>query len=282
MARSSLFTWKLSAIFRNLLHANAYRPLAAQVHQYKSLNQTIPQSISESQLESETESESEGPIEVQDLKIQILKAGLDFVPEHGWTKTSLSYGAKSLGLATSAHSLIVGGGAQLVHYFNFSSNQQLGEILQKEFHQGQKFDLKQCIEYALETRLRMVEPYVSNWKEALALMLFPNELPEDSKNLLDLADIIWNCSADKSLDVRWYTKRLSLAAAYKACELSLIQDKSPDFVETFDFLERQADVVVNTSKLFDEVTLNRNQLEEIRDGAFITVRNLLGFNRWLR
>lgn len=40
-------------------------------------------------------------------------------------------GAKSAGLSLAAHTLIQGGGTELVHYFNFSCNTKLEEYLKE-------------------------------------------------------------------------------------------------------------------------------------------------------
>lgn len=39
--------------------------------------------------------------------------------------------------------------------------------------------------------------------------------------------------------MNWYTKRAALATIYSATELYMSQDISPDFVETYRFLDRR-------------------------------------------
>ena len=39
--------------------------------------------------------------------------------------------------------------------------------------------------------------------------------------------------------MNWYSKRLLLAAVYKSAEIYMIQDQSPDKVDTMKFLERR-------------------------------------------
>ena len=42
----------------------------------------------------------------------------------------------------------------------------------------------------------------------------------------------------QSTDMNWYTKRLTLLAIYKSSELAMMNDKSDDFKETWEFLDR--------------------------------------------
>ncbi len=39
--------------------------------------------------------------------------------------------------------------------------------------------------------------------------------------------------------LNWYTKRLTLAAIYKSTELFMLQDKSENFKETYEFLDNR-------------------------------------------
>lgn len=47
----------------------------------------------------------------------------------------------------------------------------------------------------------------------------------------------------------WYTKRVSLAAVYKSTEIYLIQDRSEDYTDTWNFLENRLEDVVSAGHL---------------------------------
>lgn len=51
----------------------------------------------------------------------------------------------------------------------------------------------------------------------------------------------------------WYSKRIALAVAYKTSELSMIQDKSEGFSDTFEFLQKRVEDVVKTESLIHSV-----------------------------
>lgn len=80
---------------------------------------------------------------------------------------------------------------------------------------------------------------IHRWQEALALIPHPTNLPTALHELSSLSDEIWFLSGDTSVDTSWYTKRLSLSTIYASTELFMTADKSPNFVETREFLERR-------------------------------------------
>ncbi|KAG8193939.1 hypothetical protein JTE90_011490 [Oedothorax gibbosus] len=295
MARCGLFTSKLSAIlyFKNIRNSycstkyfSAGKIIKNQtaLRTFSSVSK-INQNLAETkpQFDPGSDSEHEESNDIGDLKLQILEAGLNFVPEHGWTKKSIALGANSLGLSTASHSLVEDGGADLVHYFNFLCKEKLElHLRQRQSSNETKPNAQNYVEDALVYRLQMVVPYAASWPEALALMVLPNQIPTDLKNLLELVDTIWCHSGDQSLNLSWYSKRLSLALAYRACELTLTQDKSEDFAETFCFLQRRVEDVMETNKIIHRVAETTKDLPKLSSGALITVRNLLGVNKWLR
>ncbi|KAG8222459.1 hypothetical protein J437_LFUL002194 [Ladona fulva] len=96
---------------------------------------------------------------------------------------------------------------------------------------------------AVETRLRMLIPYLKQWPQALAIMSMPQNVPTSLANLLTLVDDICYYAGDKSVDISWYTRRIVLAGVYKSTELSLIQDSSEDYESTWRFLDRRIEDV---------------------------------------
>ena len=53
--------------------------------------------------------------------------------------------------------------------------------------------------------------------------------------------------------MNWYTKRLSLGVVYKSSEVHMLQDKSPDFEETWEFLDRRLEGVALLGKTLRQV-----------------------------
>ncbi len=67
----------------------------------------------------------------------------------------------------------------------------------------------------------------------------PTNVPAAISELFSLSDEIWFLAGDTSVDSSWYTKRASLSAIYAATDLFMTTDKSPEYAETEEFLERR-------------------------------------------
>jgi ubiquinone biosynthesis protein COQ9 len=59
-------------------------------------------------------------------------------------------------------------------------------------------------------------------------------------------------AGDKSTDMSWYSKRATLAAVYTATELFMLTDVSPDFEDTWAFLDRRLSDAAEAGKLLHE------------------------------
>jgi len=80
---------------------------------------------------------------------------------------------------------------------------------------------------------------IHRWQEALALIAQPSNVPTSISELSSLSDDIWFLAGDTSVDTSWYTERASLSTIYAATELFMTMDKSPNFAETKEFLDRR-------------------------------------------
>ena len=70
-------------------------------------------------------------------------------------------------------------------------------------------------------------------------MAQPSYLSPSARELLLLADEIWHLAGDTSVDTSWYTKRATLGAIYSSTEIFMTTDRSAQFVETEEFLDRR-------------------------------------------
>jgi ubiquinone biosynthesis protein COQ9 len=70
-------------------------------------------------------------------------------------------------------------------------------------------------------------------------MAIPSNMSTSLHELASLADEIWFLSGDTSIDSSWYTKRASLSSIYAATDLFMTTDKSNEFKDTQEFMERR-------------------------------------------
>ncbi|KAE8449954.1 hypothetical protein EG329_007093 [Mollisiaceae sp. DMI_Dod_QoI] len=180
-----------------------------------------------------------GPFSPQETSI--LSAALPHIPSHGFTLTSLSLGAKDVGYIDASTNLFPQGPFALVHYHLMT--QRLGLSSKTDIlatGEGEKpLGIGAKVKKLTWERLMANKNIVHRWQEALALMAQPSNVPTSLKELAALSDEIWFLSGDTSVDTSWYTKRASLSTIYAATELFMTTDKSPDYANAREFLDRR-------------------------------------------
>ncbi|MGH0150263.1 UNVERIFIED_CONTAM: hypothetical protein FKN15_055501, partial [Acipenser sinensis] len=181
----------------------------------------------------------------EQLQIRILAAALEFVPKHGWSVEAIAEGAQALGLSPAAAGMFSNGTGDLILHFIAQCNSNLSEKL------AAQYKLVQLGQTELYLNLKD-----SIYCTAMSILLLPHNIPESLKHLSILVDDIWYYAGDRSSDLNWYTRRAALTGIYNTTELVMLQDSSPDFEETWKFLEnRVKDVKI--LKGVDKGSINR-------------------------
>ncbi|CAH8615880.1 unnamed protein product [Heterobilharzia americana] len=182
------------------------------------------------------------------LKARVLESTLTYIPKYGWSREAIE--------ACSPQ-----GAIDIVLHFYASRNQQLAEVMQqwrirnitdennRLNEHDSRFSLSsspstaaevdEFLYRALEYRLKAIVPYLDVWPQALGLLSLPTNIPSSIGMLAQLVDEIWAQAGDRSTDMSWYAKRLGLAYVYNLTELYMLQDKSPELVESWIFLRRR-------------------------------------------
>ncbi|KAM9754814.1 ubiquinone biosynthesis protein COQ9, mitochondrial isoform 1-T1 [Menidia menidia] len=254
----------------------------------------------------------------EQLQARILTAALEFVPQHGWSMEAIAAGAESLGLSSASTGMFYNGAGDLVLHFIAHCNSQLTEGLAEQHNQVQlgQAEKKKTADFlrdAVETRLRMYIPYMETWPQAMSILLLPHNIPDSLKHLSTLVDDIWYYAGDRSTDVsgsyrprsppssahtflspvhhhphnirpatsqmNWYTKRAVLTGIYNTTELVMIQDSSPDYQDTWSFLENRIQDVVNMASTAKQVQSTGEAVVQGLMGAAVTLKNLTGVNQ---
>ncbi|XP_059392528.1 ubiquinone biosynthesis protein COQ9, mitochondrial [Carassius carassius] len=220
----------------------------------------------------------------EQLQARILTAALEFVPQHSWTVEAIAAGAETLGLSSASAGMFNNGAGDLVLHFVAQCNAQLAETLAEQNNQVQlgQAEAKKTAEFlkdAVETRLRMLIPYIDTWPQAMSILLLPHNIPDSLKHLSTMVDDIWYYAGDRSTDVNWYTRRAALTGIYNTTELVMVQDSSPDFEETWAFLDNRIKDVVNMANTAKQVQATGEAVVQGLMGAAITLKNLTGMNQ---
>lgn len=238
---------------------------------------------------------------VTEIRNKILEASLAFVDSAGWTRQAIVKGAEQAGFPGTVHGMFPKGGIELINYFYLKSNQELVEQMREKVGENSEKvgDPKEFVCWAIRQRLAMLHPHIKTWPQALAMMTLPPNVPTSLANMLTLVDDICYYSGDRSVDVseskdffchkklieeitflqfNWYARRIGLATIYKATELYILQDSSPENDSTWKFLERRisdAGVVHDVLVQSEDAT---KHLQSAVSSVFSTARNILGLN----
>ncbi|KAF6077145.1 coenzyme Q9 [Phyllostomus discolor] len=194
--------------------------------------------------EEEEDHESE-----EQLQHRILTAALEFVPAHGWTAEAIAEGAQSLGLSSAAASMFGSDGSELILHFVTQCNARLTQVLEEE------------------------------QKLALSILMLPHNIPSSLSLLTSMVDDMWHYAGDQSTDLNWYTRRAVLAGIYNTTELVMMQDSSPDFEDTWRFLENRINDAMNLGHTAKQVKYTGEALVQGLMGAAVTLKNLTGLNQ---
>ncbi|VVT45667.1 uncharacterized protein SAPINGB_P000831 [Magnusiomyces paraingens] len=106
----------------------------------------------------------------------------------------------------------------------------------------------------LKKRLLLNAPIASHLAEAQAILTQPAHVPSALTELHELSSDLWNLTGDRSHSFDWYTKRASLSALYVAAELVMSQDKSSEFRDTIEFVDRRLQELNDASTATSSVT----------------------------
>lgn len=90
-------------------------------------------------------------------------------------------------------------------------------------------------------------------RRGMTLFALPQYAPEGAKLLWETADTIWTGLGDTSDDVNWYTKRATLSGVYSSTVLFWLGDTSPDAQDTWAFLDRRIENVMQFEKLKSQI-----------------------------
>ncbi len=110
----------------------------------------------------------------------------------------------------------------------------------------------ESISKLVKIRLEMQAPYISKWPQALSIQAQPLNVPTSFKQRAMLVDEIWHAVGDEASDIDWYVKRTILGGIYSSTEVYMLTDSSPDFGDTWKFLDSRVKDAFDLKKTIQE------------------------------
>ncbi|XP_031274065.1 ubiquinone biosynthesis protein COQ9, mitochondrial [Pistacia vera] len=190
-------------------------------------------------------------VDYQDEQARVLEASLRHVVRLGWTEASMIAGAREVGVSPAIVGSFPRKEAALVEFFMDDCLQRLidridsGEDLQNLIP-------SERISKLIKIRLEMQAPYISKWPQALSIQAQPLNVPTSFKQRAMLVDEIWHAAGDEASDIDWYVKRTVLGGIYSTTEIYMLTDSSPDFRDTWTFLDGRVKDAFDLKKTIQE------------------------------
>lgn len=179
-------------------------------------------------------------------KDKLLDAALDHVPFDGWSEATFAAAVRDSELdATVARAVCPRGAVDLAVAFHKRGDALMLDRLKSLDMKEMRFRDK--IAAAVRTRLEVVTDK-EVVRRGTTLFALPQYLGDGAKLIWGTCDAIWDILGDTSDDVNWYTKRATLSGVYSATVLYWLGDTSDGHADTWAFLDRRIDNVMQIEK----------------------------------
>ncbi|KAF8104228.1 hypothetical protein N665_0176s0039 [Sinapis alba] len=189
--------------------------------------------------------------EFEEEQARVLAASLRHVPRLGWTEEAMIAGSREVGVSPSIVGSFSRKEAALVEYFMDECLQLLIDRVDSGLDL-QNLIPSERVSKLVRIRLEMQIPYMSKWPQALSIQAHPVNVPTSFKQRAMLVDEIWHTVGDGASDLDWYVKRTVLGGVYSTTEIYMLTDDSPEYRDTWAFLDDRVKDAFDLKKSIQE------------------------------
>lgn len=191
---------------------------------------------------------------MSDPKEQLLDAALIHVPFDRWSDATFKIAIQDSGVdETVAYAVCPRGAVDLAVAYHRRGDAQMRLAFKAEDTSAMRYRDK--VARAVRLRLEMCDDKETVRRSA-ALFALPIYAADGAKLIWDTADQIWTALGDSSDDFNWYSKRATLSGVYSSTVLFWLGDTSEGHADTWAFLDRRIDNVMQIEKLKAQVNKN--------------------------
>jgi ubiquinone biosynthesis protein COQ9 len=184
-------------------------------------------------------------------KAKLLEAALPHVPFDGWSSSTFKAAIADADIdPTLANALCPRGAVDLAVAYHQHGDVQMLARLAKEDLSDLRF--REKVARAVQLRFEVIEDK-ETVRRGTTLFALPNYAPDGARLVWGTVDAIWTALGDTSDDVNWYTKRATLGGVYSATVLYWLGDTSEDHADTWTFLDRRIENIMQIEKLKAQV-----------------------------
>ncbi|MBI1260950.1 MAG: COQ9 family protein [Rhizobiales bacterium] len=190
---------------------------------------------------------TDAPDHLADIKARVLAEALPNAGFDGWSARLMQESAKAAGVSHGDMRLAFPKGAlDLVDYFLSQGDRQMEEALARVDLAAMK--IRERITLAVRLRLEADMPYREALRRAITTAALPTSGGLGPRTLYRTVDAIWRAVGDTSTDFNFYSKRAVLAGVYSSTVLHWFSDETEDFSDTWAFLDRRIENVMQFEK----------------------------------
>ncbi len=165
----------------------------------------------------------------------------------GWNESALTAAAADIGADPDIARLAFPDGAiQMIDAWTAQIDAALGARFTADDLMAMK--IRTRIASLVRARIELAAPHREAVRRALAVLAMPQNVAAASRLLWRTCGGIWRLAGDTATDFNHYTKRAMLGAVYTATLLYWLDDDSEDWSETWAFLDRRIENVMQIEK----------------------------------
>ncbi|MCF8473094.1 MAG: COQ9 family protein [Emcibacter sp.] len=204
------------------------------------------------------------------LRAPLLQAALIRVPFEGWSEKTISRAARDINIKPTLAQLAFPGGAlSMIDLLSQQQDQRMVDICTVERLAPLK--IREKITLLVRSRIESEKEIRETVRNSVIYLALPINYSHGLKILYRTVDLMWKTINDPSTDFNYYTKRLTLAGVYSSVLLYWLSDESDDYVDTWDFLDRQIANVMQFEKIKAKI---RNLTNKIPDKGMTILDNM--------
>ena len=184
----------------------------------------------------------------EQIKDQLLAAALPHVVFDGWAPSVFDASVAETEIAPAvARALCPRGAVDLAVAFHKRGDAEMVARMKSADLSALRF--RDRIASGVRFRLEAAAAHKEEVRRGTTLFALPHLAGDGTKLIWGTADAIWTTLGDASEDFNWYSKRATLSGVYGATVLFWLGDDSPDHVDTWAFLDRRIDDVMQIEAL---------------------------------
>lgn len=203
-----------------------------------------------------------------DVKAKVLKRALRDIAFDGWTSQVLRKTGEALSIDAKEMSLLYPRGAiDLLSDFSEHLDDKMMEALDGVDLPEMK--IRERITFAVRSRIEAMEEHREASLRAASLLALPLHAGLSTLLMMRTVDLCWRGIGDTSTDFNFYTKRGTLSLVYTSTLMTWMNDGSGDLAETWSFLDRRIENVMQFEKAKFKV---KGKLDKLPDPFGVLAR----------